>query len=431
LDPKEEGAWVTTDKKERAKHKEFGPELTLAVEKLVKERLGRLEDAVLLGNRIYRKPTSEETELYLRDKAIPHVKAKLALEKNSLELGENVSFQIELENVGKSPVLLTRVEEIVPNGFEFVASSDSYLAVNTSLDMHGKELNPYLVESFKVTLRAMRKGTFIIAPKILFVSETNHSMSCKPGPASIQVSETILPGRVKTGFKDLDNLLFGGLPQNYTVVLTSDPCDERDLLIKRYLNTGAAEGNITLYVTIDAVAIRTLAEEFKSNFCVLVCNPRLDEQLKSLPNIFRLGGVENLTEMNIALESAFRRLGTSKNGPKRACLDIVSDVLLTHHAMQTRRWLTGLIPELRSNGFTTLVVLNPHMHAPEETHAVLDLFDGEVNVYEKEEQKDVTKYLRIKRMHNQVYLESELPLRKTRLMITPATLPCCTRAPNL
>lgn len=420
-----------TGEKERAKHRELGTELTSAVEKAVREKLGLLGDAVLLGNKIYRKPTSDDAELYLRDKAVLYVNARLALEKNSLELGENLTFEIELENVGKSPVLITRIEGIIPNGFEPVASSDSYALVNTSLDMHGMKLDPYVVKNIKITSRSTQKGTFIIAPRIRYVSETGRNLSCQPEPASIQVSETVLPGRVRTGFKDLDNLLYGGLPENYTVVLTSDHCDERDLLIKRYLEAGAVEGNTTFYVTRDAVGVRSLAEEFKSSFCVLVANPKLDEAMEGLPNVSKLGGVENLTEMNIALESALRRLGKARNDHRRACLDIVSDVLLQHRSVQTRRWLTGLIPELRSKGFTTLAIMNPHMHASEETHAVLDLFEGEISIYEKEVQNDLLRFLRIKRMHNQRYLESEIPLRKTRLMTTPATLPCCTRAPNL
>lgn len=112
-------------------------------------------------------------------------------------------------------------------------------------------------------------------------------------------------------------------------------------------------------------------------------------------------------------------------------MEILSDVLLQHHAIQTRRWLSGLIPELRSRGFTTLAVLNPHMHASEELHAMLDLFEGEISIYEKESKDDFIKHLRIKRMHNQRYLESELPLRKTRLMTTPLTLSCCTRTFNV
>lgn len=420
-----------TDTKKRPKRNEFGTELSVAVEKAVREKLGLLDDAVLLGNKIYKKPTSDEAELDLQDRAFARVEAKLALEKTNLELGENVNFEIELENVGKSPVTITRIEGIMPNGFEVVTSSNSYVLMNTSLDMHGKKLDPYVTENVRIMARSSMKGTFIVAPRVRFVSETGRSMSCQPEPVSIQVSETILPNRVKTGFKDLDNLLFGGIPEHYTVVLTSDNCDERDLLIKRFLEAGAAESNTTLHVTLDAVGVRSLAEDFASSFHVLVCNPKLDETMKSLPNVVKCGGVENLTEMSIALESVFRRFGKSKDDSRRACLDIVSDVLLQHHAVQTRRWLTGLIPELRSRGFTTLALLNPHMHSTEEMHAVLDLFEGEISIYEKKGQEDTLKYLRIRRMQNQRYLDGELPLRRTRLMSMPATVPCCTRTPNI
>ncbi|NIU39595.1 hypothetical protein GWN65_06420, partial [Candidatus Bathyarchaeota archaeon] len=76
--------------------------------------------------------------------------------------------------------------------------------------------------------------------------------------------------------------------------------------------------------------------------------------IKSLPNVFKLKGVENLTNIEIALISAFRGLEKSPNGPRRACIEIISDVLLQHHAVTTRRWLAGLLPDLRSKGFTTL-----------------------------------------------------------------------------
>jgi len=89
-----------------------------------------------------------------------------------------------------------------------------------------------------------------------------------------------------------------------------------------------------------------------------------------------------------------------------------------------------LIPELRSRGFTTLGVINPRMHASEETHALLDLFAGEIALYEKKAQ-DLTKYMRIRKLYNERYLESELPLRKTRLMTMPLKLSCCARTFNV
>jgi predicted transcriptional regulator/KaiC/GvpD/RAD55 family RecA-like ATPase len=234
-------------------------------------------------------------------------------------------------------------------------------------------------------------------------------------PVTVKIPEVVLPGRVTTGYKKLDNMLFGGIPENYAVILTSPSCDEKDLLIKRFLKAGAKEGQVTFYVTTEAVGVGALAEEFQSNLHVFICNPQADKIIKTLPNVSKLKGVENLTDIGIALTSAFRKLDNSLKAPRRACVEIVSDVLLQHQAVHTRRWLTGLIPDLKSRGFTSLAVMNPHMHSPQEVQAVLGLFEGEINIYEKETEKGLEKFLKIRKMYNQRYLESKMPLRKEKL----------------
>jgi hypothetical protein len=40
------------------------------------------------------------------------------------------------------------------------------------------------------------------------------------------------------------------------------------------------------------------------------------------------------------------------------------------------------------------------------------LFEGEINIHEKETKKGLEKYLKIKKMSNQKYLDSELPLKE-------------------
>jgi len=217
-------------------------------------------------------------------------------------------------------------------------------------------------------------------------------------------------GHVATGHAELDRLLYGGLPPNYAIVLTSPPCDERDLLIKSFLETGAKKGEVAFYVTIDPGLTKPLAEEFQSNFHLFICNPQADAIIKNLPNVFKLKGVENLTEIGIALTSAIHKIDPSQKGPRRICIGLVSDVLLQHHAVQTRKWLTALIPELKSAGFTTLAVIDPQIHPPEELHAILGLFEGEINIREKETEKGLQKFLKIKKMSNQKYLQDELPL---------------------
>jgi KaiC/GvpD/RAD55 family RecA-like ATPase len=319
---------------------------------------------------------------------------------------------------------------VIPPEFEAATLPSAYSATNTFLDMHGTRLDPSGSEDIDVTLRPTRKGTFRVAPRIMFTNSIGIQMSSEPEPISISVSETTLPNRIKTGFQDLDNLLFGGIPKESAVILTSISCDERDLLVKRFLEAGAKEGNTTVLTIVDPESARTLAEEFKDNFHVLVCNPTIEEEFNKLPNVCKTAGVENLNEVNIALETMLRNLSKPKDEEGRACLEILSDVLLEHGAVQTRKWLSRIIPELRSRGFTTLAVVNPHMHSTEEVHAILDLFDGEISIYEKGD-NDFTKYLRIKKMHRQRYIETEIPLRKTRLMTTPLTLSCCRRAFNM
>ncbi len=212
-------------------------------------------------------------------------------------------------------------------------------------------------------------------------------------------------------------MLLGGIPENYAVILTSPSCDERDLLIEKFLETGAKNGEVTFYVTTNPGKVKTLTEEFQSHFYLFICNPQADAITKSFLNVFKLRGVENLTDINIALSSAFRTLDVSARRPRRVCIEIISDVLLQHHAVRTRRWLNALIPELRSKGFTTLAVIDPRMHPPQEVRAIVGLFDGEINIYKREAMTGLESYLKIRRMTGQAYQDSELHLRKEKPLI--------------
>ncbi len=249
-----------------------------------------------------------------------------------------------------------------------------------------------------------------LSKQILKVS----SLRVTPRPV-ITGLETIPTKRVTTGYEDLDNLLFGGIPEKYALLLTSPSCDEKDLLIEKFLKAGINERQITLYVTIDAKEAANLAEKFPSNLYLFLCNPEADAIIKSLPNVFKLKGVENLNDLDIALTSFFRRLDKTSKRPRRACIEVVSDALLQHHAVTTRRWLTALIPKFKTRGFTVLAVVNPHMHSPQEVQAILDLFQGEIHIYQKKTEKGLKRFIRIEKMYNQEYDQSEMPLKKDRI----------------
>lgn len=242
------------------------------------------------------------------------------------------------------------------------------------------------------------------------MSSNEDADKVKPKISFIQIGreehvESALP--VVTGYPILDTLLCGGVPQKFAVVLTSPPCDEKDLLIKRFLETGAENDEPTFYFTIEPSLAGSLARNYSSTFYMFVCNPQGEAILRSAPNISILKGVENLTNLSVALTSNIRKLDPSQKGTRRICLNIISDVLLLDGVVQTRRWLTELLTQLKSVGFTTLAVIDPQMHPPEQLHAILDLFEGEINIREAETDEGLGRFLKIKRISNQKYLKDE------------------------
>jgi KaiC/GvpD/RAD55 family RecA-like ATPase/opacity protein-like surface antigen len=215
-----------------------------------------------------------------------------------------------------------------------------------------------------------------------------------------------LGGRVATGYLILDKLLYGGLPEKFSVVLTSPSCDERDALIESFLETGAKNGEPTFCVTANPSFGAAFTKQFPSNFYLFICNPQTDALKESSSNLVMLKGVENLTNISIALTKVIHNLNPSVKDGKRICISLVSDAVLYNGVVQTRKWLTELIPELKSEGFTILAVMDPKMHTQEDLYKILSLFDGEINIEEKQ-MKKLERFLKVVRMSNQEYIKAE------------------------
>lgn len=353
---------------------------------------------------------SEETAVGLERFEHANIQARLIQPKQEISAGEDVYMGIQITNVGKQTVLLDKVEEILPPSFEVVTKPSYYDFEDTHLNMDGKKLDPLKTEEITLSIRSFEDGVFVVKPRILYFGENGHQMVSEIEQGAIKVSKVSLPDRITTGYERLDNLLLGGIPAENAIVLTSPSCDERDLLIRWFLETGVKEGQTTFYVTTKTIGIEILTGEFQPHLYLFICNAQAAKMVTNTSHVVKLKGVENLTEINIALTSTLRKLSTPDRTPRRCCIQILSDVLLQHKALQTRRWLSGFLPELKARGFTILAVMDPMMHSSQEARAVLDLFDGEISIYEKEEDKDIHRFLQIQRMTNQEYLESELRL---------------------
>ncbi len=222
--------------------------------------------------------------------------------------------------------------------------------------------------------------------------------------------------KVSTGYGPLDGLLFGGIPERYAVILTSPSCDERDTLIKGFLENDA-EHWVTFYVSTDVDLVRNLLAKYLSNLHILLCGPQSDLIASEFENVYGVRNVEDLSSINISLFSALGNLEKQKPVKgQRICLNILSDVLLRCKTLTTRKWLSDLIPRLKAKGFTIMAILNPYMHSREEASAIIDLFDGQIEMYGREDQDKARVFLRVKRMLGQSYVRREIVMSRDELL---------------
>ena len=328
-------------------------------------------------------------------------------------VGQVFDVRFDFVNVSRRSAFLANIQDVLPKEFQVAASQPEILRDGSSIHLKENKLEPFTVETIKLTLQTTKVGTFDLSPKVVYVDDLGQTKTSAPRPITITVKSAeptfeALPGRVTTGSAELDRLLLGGIPENYAVILASPSSDERALLVKRFLEVGAGAGETTFYLTGEVGSGKAWAEKHQSNFCIVLCSPRADAITKNYSNVFKLKGVENLTEIDITLTRALRTLDSGVGGPKRACIEIISDVLLQHRAVVTRKWLIALLQDLKARGFTTLAVVDPKMHPPEETHAIISLFDGEIEISENASAKT----LRVKKLANQRYVEDEIPITK-------------------
>jgi len=348
-------------------------------------------------------PTSE-VSVGLEQFQHANVQANLIAGMNEVKIGESFCLSIEFVNAGKEPALLTKVENFIPKDFVVVEKPEIYRLEETCRNLKGKQIAPLKLVEAKLVLQPSKKGIYQLKPTVHYLDELGQGKSLKLKTIEIRVEEVVLPDRVSTGTRELDSLLLGGIPNEYAVVLTGSPSDERDLVIKNFLEAGTREGQTIFYVTTEAIGLETLLK--KPSFYLFLCNPKPKVKVPDLPNVARLRSKTDLTNLNIALLKAYRTVEPSSK--KRVCLDIVSDVLLRHGAEATRRWISELTTYLVSKGFTVLAVINPEMHTREQTGAVIDLFDGEIELTQTDDPLDCKKSIRVKKLRNQDYIKNPI-----------------------
>lgn len=245
-------------------------------------------------------------------------------------------------------------------------------------------------------------------------------MKRKKGTASQRLAEPLVmrpglssqPG-ISTGYSELDQLLAGGLPEGYSILLLSATWDERDLLLRRIIKSCVSTSKPVFYLSNDMNTIQDLVRAYPKDFYAF--SDQADKIKSEHGNLFKIPGIGNLSEFSISLGVALRDAHVALETSKVLVLDTVSDMLLRHKSLTTLRWLSDFVAKRKTEKFTILATLNPLIAAKEETQPIIDLFDGVIQIYEKELAERARRFIVIKKMRGRRYVETDLMLDRNKL----------------
>jgi len=130
----------------------------------------------------------EPTEVQCSITALPH----------ELNVGESLELEIEVTNVRKEgTILLTKIAEVIPEGFAISKKPESYRVEDNCLNMKEKQLDPLKKEEVKLVLTPRIQGAFHIKPKIVYIDANGKEKTIEPKPVSITVKELGIKGWLK------------------------------------------------------------------------------------------------------------------------------------------------------------------------------------------------------------------------------------------
>jgi tetratricopeptide (TPR) repeat protein len=115
-----------------------------------------------------------------------------------MKIGESLELEMELINTRKEgAILLTKITEVVPEGFAVAKKPEFYRMEDNCLNMKEKRLGPQETEIVKLVLTPKVQGTFRINPKIVYLDENGKRKTFEPKPVNIMVKELGIKGWLK------------------------------------------------------------------------------------------------------------------------------------------------------------------------------------------------------------------------------------------
>jgi hypothetical protein len=99
------------------------------------------------------------------------IQSSLIVSQKEVQIGEDIPLEVEMVNVGRGSALIVKVANLIPEGFEVSDKPDRYEVVGDGIDLRGRRLEPLKAEEVKLWLKAKKKGTYSLNPRIIFIDE--------------------------------------------------------------------------------------------------------------------------------------------------------------------------------------------------------------------------------------------------------------------
>jgi KaiC/GvpD/RAD55 family RecA-like ATPase len=218
-----------------------------------------------------------------------------------------------------------------------------------------------------------------------------------------------------TGYYELDSLLAGGLPKGHAILLLSPRCDERDLLLLKVIVSALSRRVPTVYLSNDPSKIEDLASTYREDFYAL--SPQGAKILSPPANLYKISNIDSLGDLDLAFTKILETRAKHGTGDRLLVVDLLtySHIFLVDTGTTARKWFSDFLAKRKGEDFTVLAFLNPRVTSNEETQTLIDVFDGVIEIYEKELRGKSRRFLVIRRMYGHRHSESELMLDKDKL----------------
>ena len=112
------------------------------------------------------------------------------------------------------------------------------------------------------------------------------------------------PNKIHFGIKLVDDALYGGIPKNSVVLITSPTCEEKDNLITKFVESGLDENGIVVYLSSDFKMDQNERIVKNPKFYEIICNAQAEvrkTEEKGDMHCIKISGVERLNELTASI----------------------------------------------------------------------------------------------------------------------------------